>query len=141
MVHSQSWREAYSGLIGERVLHAQSQAAQGQWRERLSDPFGPSYWLAERGGAAVGLAWAEAVGPGYPRALELVALYVLASEYGTGTAAALLTAAIGDAPCMLWVARENTRALAFYRRHGFLPDGQERIEDAWDAITLVRLVR
>lgn len=140
-VHRQSWQEAYTGLLGEEVLRTQAEHAGQQWAARLADPFGPHYWLAQREQSVVGLAWAEGVGPGQPAPLELVAMYVLASEYGTGTATALLTATIGDAPCFLWVAQGNARAQAFYRRHGFRADGAARTEAAWGDITVLRMVR
>lgn len=102
-VHVSSWQEAYARLLPPEVLDAHAQGAPRRWAERLSNPDGPWYWLAERAGKAVGFSWAEAVGPCAIRPLELVGLYVLASEYGRGTADALLRTAIGDAPCFLWV--------------------------------------
>jgi GNAT superfamily N-acetyltransferase len=55
--------------------------------------------------------------------LELRALYVLAEVYGTGVADALLTCAVGDAPCRVWVLSADDRARAFYRRQGFVDHG------------------
>lgn len=140
-VHGRTWVEAYSDLLPEPVVRAQVVGAPEQWRRRLQDPDGPNYWLAEREGRVVGFAWAEAVGPGHPRALELIGLYLLASEYGTGSAEALMKAAVGDAPCQLWVAKENLRARAFYRRQGFGPDGAERQVEEWGGLIVERWVR
>ena len=62
--------------------------------------------------------------PGEPAA-ELSKMYVLPSHHGTGTAAALMAAAIGWAreagfPAVwLGVNQNNVRAQRFYRRHGF----------------------
>ena len=140
-VHAQTWVEAYSDLLPAQVIRDQVDAAPEQWRHRLEAPDGPSYWLAERDGKVVGFAWAEAIGPGHPRALELIGLYLIASEYGTGTAGSLLLASVGDAPCQLWVARDNARARAFYRRNGFAPDGAERVAQEWGGITVERWVR
>jgi GNAT superfamily N-acetyltransferase len=61
--------------------------------------------------------------------LELMALYVRASSYGTGLGHALLEAAIGDAPAYLWVLDGNARAIGFYERHGFAFDGAAKPED------------
>jgi GNAT superfamily N-acetyltransferase len=46
-----------------------------------------------------------------------------AGQRGTGVAARLLEHAIGQQPAYLWVFSGNGRAQAFYRKHGFRPDG------------------
>ena len=62
---------------------------------------------------------------------ELYALYVLASHYGTGVAAALLDAAIGTGTASVWVLSDNARAIAFYAKHRFIPDGTSRSDGRW----------
>ncbi|SEF00195.1 GNAT family N-acetyltransferase [Ruania alba] len=140
-LHTATWREAYADLLPEHVFEARERDGLPAWEHRLTDMAGPSVWLAHRDGEPVGFAWAEAAGTGQVRALELAALYVRASEYGQGTAANLLQLATGDAPCMLWVAQDNPRALAFYRKHGFEADGAARRVDAWGNLAVVRMVR
>nr|WP_299923187.1 GNAT family N-acetyltransferase [uncultured Nocardioides sp.] len=61
--------------------------------------------------------------------LEVMALYVRASSYGTGLGHALLDAAIGDSAAYLWVLDGNARAIGFYERHGFAFDGTTKRED------------
>ena len=56
---------------------------------------------------------------------ELAMLYVLESAHGSGAGQALLHAALGDRSASLWVAADNPRVHAFYRRNGFRPDGAE----------------
>lgn len=63
-----------------------------------------------------------------PRALELRTLYLLSAHYGSGAGQGLLDASVGTGPCMLRVASENPRAIAFYRRNGFTLDGAQKIE-------------
>lgn len=50
--------------------------------------------------------------------------------HGSGAGADLLGAviALGEA-ATLWVADPNSRAQAFYRKHGFMADGTEEVED------------
>jgi ribosomal protein S18 acetylase RimI-like enzyme len=56
-------------------------------------------------------------------------LYLLAAAQGSGAGSALLDAVLDeDEPAVLWVADPNPRAQAFYRRHGFRPDGIEKTE-------------
>lgn len=49
--------------------------------------------------------------------------------------------AVADAPAFLWVAEDNARALAFYRRNGFEPDDARDTIEAWQHMVVVRLVR
>lgn len=140
-LHCVTWREAYAGLVPETVFRQREERGSGHWLERLSDPAGDAVWLAHRDGVPVGFATAHAAGTEGPRPLCLQALYVRTSEYGQGTAANLLQLAVGDAPCFLWVAKENPRALAFYRKHGFEPDGSTETVAHWGGLTTVRMVR
>ena len=68
-------------------------------------------------------------------------LYVLDAYHGMGVGQALLDAAIGDRPALVWaLGGSPTRALAFYRRNGFEPDGTEVPFQHWN-VPAIRLVR
>lgn len=75
--------------------------------------------IAESDGSILGFAWAGpstgVEGEGPPRDRQLYAIYVSAAHYGTGAGQALLDEALGEGPAMLWVAKENPRATAFYQ--------------------------
>jgi predicted GNAT family N-acyltransferase len=61
------------------------------------------------------------------------------AAHGSGLGAGLLAAVLPqDEEAMLWVADPNPRAQAFYRRHGFLPDGTEKVDDGVREIRLIR---
>ncbi len=75
------------------------------------------------------------------RELELVGLYLLAAHHGTGLGQDLLDAALGERPASLWMAEDNPRAVAFYARSGFTPDGARKVEPSWEDLAEVRLVR
>jgi GNAT superfamily N-acetyltransferase len=99
--------------------------------------------IALDGEDVVGLADA---GPGHdedgPAALELYTLYTLSRTHGSGLGAALLNAAIGDSPAYLWVLEDNPRAQAFYRKHGFRPDGARKLlPPEWESLPEIRMVR
>ncbi|WP_147917883.1 GNAT family N-acetyltransferase [Ruania zhangjianzhongii] len=140
-LHCDTWREAYAELVPDEVFSHQREHGLSEWQARLSDPTGDAVWLAHRDGAAVGFASATATGTQEVRALRLWGLYVRATEYGLGTAANLLQLAVGDAPCYLWVAAGNPRAVAFYRKHGFDLDGTEQQVQRWGDLRTVRMVR
>ena len=76
-----------------------------------------------------------------PRERQLYTLYVLAEAHGTGVGQALLDVILGPAPALLWVAQENPRAIAFYRRNGFGFDGTTLTDPALPALVEARMVR
>ena len=77
-----------------------------------------------------------------PEALELYSLYALRRTHGSGLGAALLNAAIGESPAYLWVLENNSRALAFYLKHGFRPDGgRGQLPHEWEELPEIRMVR
>ncbi|MPV50773.1 GNAT family N-acetyltransferase [Pseudactinotalea sp. HY160] len=141
-LHLACWREAFSEQLSPEVFERQEREGLAAWREALVDPRG--IWIAHRDGAPVGLARAVAAGPGHVRPLELAKLYVLASEYGAGTADNLLEISIGDAPCLTWAAGFNLRAQRFYTKHGFRIDDSvqaHRAAPEWGEIALLRMIR
>lgn len=123
-----AWRESYVGLVPDEVLAGLDARRPGQvarWEALLHD--GKYLWLAVEGDEVVGLASAG------PRGdtdidvwLELESLYLLDRVKGTGLAQALLHTTIGDADAYLWVIEGNERAIAFYGKHGFEPDGSAK---------------
>jgi ribosomal protein S18 acetylase RimI-like enzyme len=101
--------------------------------------------IAEDGGRIIGFAF---VGPSFspegqelPRDRQVFNLYVAAAHHGSGVGQALLDATAGDGPAMLWVAKDNPRAVAFYRRNGFEFDGAEQSDPGAAKIVSARMVR
>ena len=147
-VHIASWRGAYVGLISDSYLdsldHEQRTA---QWREQLTAP-GTRTWVAEREGRVQGFV---SVGPSRDEdaplaAQEIYAIYLEPNAWGSGIARELLRTVLGElpptAPLSLWVLADNERARHFYRRHGLVVDGVERLEDiGGTGYRVVRYVR
>ena len=72
---------------------------------------------------------------------EVRRLYVEPVLQGQGIGAALLEYAIREKQVKrLWALEKNPRAIAFYARHGFFPNGERRLEEGTEEY-LVRLVR
>ena len=161
--HNACWRQAYRGLLSPELLAAQDDAARADmWRRALSESTlsestlsestlsestlsestGRVVVVAEMGDRMVGLAAAGRSNDEPPaRERQLFALYVLRSVYGTGVGQRLFDTAVGVGPCSLWVAAANERAIGFYRRQGFRPDGaRKRIED-WEGLPVIRMLR
>lgn len=76
--------------------------------------------IAYRGQTPVGIALIH----GNRLRAELDLIYVLACAQGSGAADRLLDAALGNGPASLWTARNNARAVALYRKKGFVPTGE-----------------
>jgi len=123
------------------------------WQDDAAAP-GPrsASWLArDASGAVVGVVRA---GPGSePWEAELGAppttvghqlnhLYTRQRTYGTGLGARLLETALPDVETYLWILHGNARADRFYRRHGFVPDGDAMsCGPTWFHRTMYRMVR
>ena len=143
-VHVQVWREAYAAIMPADFLAGLDPVAgAARWRELVQDST-RSVLVGTADGEVVGFAFAgpSRDDPPVPE-FELYAINVLAAHHGTGLAASLFETALSPADggaVSLWVATENSRALAFYARYGFGPDGRTSTHDG-TGITEVRLVR
>lgn len=137
-VHLASWREAYRGVVPPERLAAVDESERArQWREAIESRHG-SVLVADLDGEIVGFAHVghsrdEDAGSGTH---EIYAIFLEPSAWGRGAARelmrSLLAALPENAPVTLWALADNERARHFYRRHGFSPDGVERMETAGD---------
>jgi ribosomal protein S18 acetylase RimI-like enzyme len=140
------WQETYRGVMRDDVLDDPGLlgARERMWTEVLTDERyrDNRVAVAERGAEVVGLAMSGPpldVDAPWPR--QLYVLYLLAAHHGSGAGRALLEAVVApEEPAGLWVADPNPRAQAFYRRHGFVPDGTTKVEDDVRHLRMVRPV-
>ncbi len=138
------WRETYGHLLPSRFYDdADLGARRERWRRLLSaEPLPPRLRVADEDGRVIGVAFAGPPLDHDPaRELQLYALYVRSSHHGTDVAARLLEAVLAGEPAQLWVARDNPRAHAFYRKHGFDADGREQADPNLDGLIELRFVR
>ena len=143
-LHVESWRETYRGVMADAVLDDPEILGRRErfWTVVLTDP---GYAVnriavAERDGSLIGIAMAGPVTePDVQWSAQLYVLYTYAAAHGLGAGAALLHAVVEPMTTAgLWVADPNPRAQAFYRKHRFLPDGTDKIEDGVREIRMVR---
>jgi len=140
-----SWGESLGGVVTDEALRRQLEPqwldrAAAHWRGVL-DGGGYVWLVVDDGGEVAGVAHASlGRDDDAPTPLELVTIYLREAAQGSGVADALLQTAIGDSPAYLWVLAGNARAHAFYRRHGFVPDGTTKMIQAL-GITEERWVR
>ncbi|WP_396644169.1 GNAT family N-acetyltransferase [Microbacterium sp.] len=126
-VHAASWRETYGRFVDDPDTSPWFDAERriGMWETTLRET-GHATIVADGPAGIVGFASTTPITePDAVRPEELTMIYVLQSAHGSGVGQALLDAVLADRPASLWVAADNPRAHAFYRRNGFRPDGAE----------------
>jgi ribosomal protein S18 acetylase RimI-like enzyme len=147
-VHTQCWQQTYPGLMSDAFLAALKPADRlAMWCQLLLAPE-PAAWVACVDGSVVGFSATRTVPQGdldqdlpASGSLELWGLYLLRSHQGLGLGRRLLEAALGAGPASLWVAAGNGKAIGFYERLGFAPDGAEdRVAD-WEDLHEIRMTR
>lgn len=141
--HLACWRETYGGLLSPDFFASRDpDRFAANWARLLQDPQGPSVVVAEVDDDVIGFAATQPSGDDPPvRPEELKVIYLRTAQHGSGLGQALLDAVLGDRPASLWVAEQNPRAIAFYRRNGFSPDDARQLLDSWEGIAEIRLVR
>jgi ribosomal protein S18 acetylase RimI-like enzyme len=115
-VHVASWRVGYRGLVPDEELTALSvEKRTEQWEELLGD---------ERNTVLVADDVAGFIAFEHDTR-DIRALYVDPERFRGGVGSALLNAAHErmQGGSALWVLEGNDAAMAFYRRHGYEPDG------------------
>jgi ribosomal protein S18 acetylase RimI-like enzyme len=134
LVGAATFLESFAGILnGANILeHCANKHSEASYRAALTAPEAAA-WLAEVQGAPVGYALvtppAELPVPLDPGDLELKRIYLLSRFHGTGVGLHLMkqardyARAAGAIRLLLGVYAENTRAIAFYRRQGFVEVG------------------
>lgn len=146
-LHVSTWQETYTELLPDGYFDdAFLDGRRRMWTRMLEEPRDDLIVrVAEEDGRIIGFAVSgRPIGPHAdeaPRDRHLYMLYLAAAQHGGGAGQALIDAVLGDGPAMLWVAKENPRAIAFYRRNGFEFDGLEVIDEGAPSITDARMVR
>jgi GNAT superfamily N-acetyltransferase len=144
-MHTLAHEECYAHLLSPAFFRARRDSIPERVERRRPhlDVPDPRIIALDADGEVVGLADA---GPGRdkdgPEELELYSVYTLRRTHGSGLGAALMGAAIGDSPAYLWVVEGNPRALAFYLKQGFRPDGKRgQLPPEWENLPEFRMVR
>jgi len=144
-MHTAVHEECYGHLLPAAFFAARraSLAERTERRRRHLDSVEPRIIALDNNDGIVGFADAgPARDEGRAGELELYSLYTCHRTYGSGLGAALLEAAIAESAAYLWVLEINPRARAFYRKHGFRPDGERKLLQAeWYELPEIRLVR
>jgi GNAT superfamily N-acetyltransferase len=138
VVHVDSWRAAYRGIVPDSILDRLSvERRAAGWRETIDRAGDERVWVVERDGRLVGFAaTSPARDDDVPAGTgELAAIYLDPGVWASGLGRQLFVAAVDDlrrrgfGPLVLWVLTANERARHFYEAAGWLPDGTSRMLD------------
>jgi GNAT superfamily N-acetyltransferase len=137
-VTAAGWRTAYRHIVAPERL---ADLPVARWRHEvhvgLLRPVDDAFsYVAEIDGEFAGYCFIAAPSrePDLgPDVAELVAIYVVPERWGQGAGTALMGAAmerLSGLPydeVVLWTFKENPPAIAFYERHGWSRDGEEKV--------------
>jgi len=126
-VHWKSWQEAYPGLLDQAYLDRLTL----EKCENIAFSWPENTLVAKDGERVVGFACYGPYRDGeLPDAGEVYAIYVLADYWDKGVGRRLMDEALerlrAYPRAAVWVLKGNERAIAFYRRCGYRPDGREQ---------------
>lgn len=135
-VHVASWKSAYADILDlDNVGDSMDVDVRADvWAERIPRVGAEGYrtWVAEIDSRVVGFSFTQPTEDDDLNPLEiaeLVGLYLAPEHFGAGIGKPLLDRAVagmrsqGFLQATLWVLEENARAIRFYRREGWRPDG------------------
>ena len=139
-VHWNSWHEAYPGLVSQEYLDKltleKCEKMAFSWRDNII--------IAKDNGRVIGFVGYGDRGSESPDNGEIFAVYVLSEYYGTGVGQKLMEAGLEQLKnyprICLWVLKENKRAIRFYQKCGFVPDGEEMTSSVINAAE-IRMVK
>ncbi len=140
-VHWRSWKDAYVGLVDPEYLANLS-------LEKLTDfafRYPQNTLIAMDSDNIVGFAcYGEGREEDIPDVGELFAIYVLKEYYHHKVGYLLMKESMqlmkNYPSVVLWVIKENQRAISFYLRYGFQFDGFEKILTLGKPVTICRMV-
>ena len=124
-VHWRCWHEVYAGIVDQDYLDGMTlEVCEERAFRWLDDLF-----VAKDDGRVIGFVGYGDRGAEAPEVGEVFALYVLPEYFGKSVGRCLMEAALEQLKeypeVRLWVLKENKRAIRFYQKCGFCPDGEE----------------
>lgn len=142
-VHVRAWQVGYKGILDDAFLDGLSTSERtAQWSRTLA-AIDPERFLvvAEVDTKIVGFAGGGLALPSTEdRTFELYVLYVDPSHWHRGAGGALLGSFVawaaekGASGTVLWVAKDNARARAFYEHRGWSCDGAVETREILGAV-------
>ena len=149
--HTACWRDAYTGLVPDEVFQKMEEEQEERTeicRGYLQEPGDNEYYYAELDGKMIGrLVFGKCRDEDKPDAAEIHAIYLLAEYWDKGYGRQMLDFALGVlvpggySEFIIWVLEDNCRAINFYKKYGFVADGERKILEIGKPLVTVRYVR
>ena len=146
-LHVECWQDAYSGLLPADYLKGLSASVSAEKirfvMAQEKPPF--HYFLTTIGEVPAGfIALGKSRDEDRIFSGEISAMYLKARWWGEGYGTSLMKFSLeelrqrGYDEIILWVLKENERAVSFYERQGFISDGAEKSVDFIEAKKVIR---
>ncbi len=134
-IQTESWKAAFKHILAPEALEKSTVLArtEAMYQRLLVNSIGNGYLLRVDGKAHC-IAWWDATRePDMPGYAELICIHSLPDRWRKGYGTQMMTRLLDDMKAagyqrvMLWVFAENTAARHFYAKHGFAPNGREKL--------------
>ena len=133
-VQTESWKAAFKGLIPDEVLVRSTDLNKATaMYQRLLDMGKGNGYILEIDGKPHCIAWWDAArDEDMQGAAELICIHSLKENWGRGYGHLMMERILEDvqqagySQIMLWVFEKNTRAIGFYKAHGFVATGRKQ---------------
>ena len=139
-VHVRAWQAGYRGLVsGESLDGMKAEERASRYTLGSANPDQPATLVAEAPGIVGFVTIAPALGVDAGSG-EVAALHVDPAYWRQRIGAQLLEAAHrrlaerGFIRAVLWLVVGNDRALRFYRRYGWVPNGRTQMPEVWGVV-------
>jgi len=143
-IHIDARCQAYADLMSPEALSAMiAEVTPEKWANRLRYWRGWGLVAVENGGTIIGFVYTAPNHEGRPGVGDIEALHVDPAHQGTGVGERLLDAGLevlaqqGFSAFELWVLEGNERAIQFYLKRGWRPDGERAHEFGGDFLRFV----
>ena len=141
-VHYKSWHESYSDIVDADYLNNKVTLEKC---EAMAQKFPENTLVAKLDGRVVGFAaYGKYRGDDLSDCGEIYAIYVLEEYQKRKIGYALMTASLGRLmeydKVALWVFKDNAKAIDFYEKVGFRPDGKENVFSLGTELTEIRMI-
>ena len=135
-IHVKAWQATYRGMVPDDFLASLDPVRRAvMWKEFLTSP-DQAVFVALRDSRIVGFCdvMHSRDAAASPEIGEIATIYVDPDDWGRGAGSSLMAAALehaevhGFREITLWVLSLNLKALQFYEKLGFEPDGAEKTD-------------
>lgn len=134
-IQTESWKAAFKSILAPDVLENSTNLtrAEAMYQRLLTNKIGNGYLLRVDGNAHCIAWWDASREPDMPDYAELICIHSLQNRWHKGYGSQMMARVLEDVKAsgysrvMLWVFAENTAARHFYEKHGFAPNGREKL--------------